>query len=212
MVELIAHRAGNDPDTAHRALGVADLLELDVHLFRGDLEVRHAKVLWPTRRLWEPWTLLPRDAPRPSLESIVDAVPPDASLWIDLKWFTTRLSRRVIQTTDGRPPSTVSARSWWILRPWRRQRVRTMRSVGSRWQLSAVRFVRSWTELDGVVIDERLVTDDVIERLRRSTSMIVVWNVTDLRRGLELIDQGVSGLIIDDVALIAEIRHAVHGR
>lgn len=211
MVDLIAHRGGNDPDTVLHAAGVADLVELDVHLFRGRLEVRHSKVLWPTSRLWERWELLPPDALRPSLDAAVEAVPEDAQMWLDLKGFTSRLSRQVIDRTDRRPPSTVSARSWWILRPWRRRGVCTMRSVGSRWQLWAVRTIQSWSELDGIVIDERLATTDVIRRLRRQTPTIVAWNVNDLRRAFDLIDHGVSGLIIDDVALIAEIRRTIAG-
>jgi hypothetical protein len=58
--ELIAHRVGNSLEEVAAAAGRADLVEIDVHLFRGRLEVRHAKVLWPTAILWEQWELVPR--------------------------------------------------------------------------------------------------------------------------------------------------------
>ena len=52
-MELVAHRAGNDPAAMADALAVADTLELDVHLLRGRLDVRHSKVIWPFRIYWE---------------------------------------------------------------------------------------------------------------------------------------------------------------
>src|SRR5690606_17023359 len=83
------------------AVGAADAIELDVHLYRNRLEVRHAKLLlWPFARLWEKWELLGRDAPRPSLAAILDHVPDGVHLWFDLKGFTTRLPRAVHRTID----------------------------------------------------------------------------------------------------------------
>ncbi len=58
-MELIAHRAGNEAHLIAPAMVVADTIELDVHLFRRRLEVRHAKVLWPFAVFWEKWELLP---------------------------------------------------------------------------------------------------------------------------------------------------------
>ncbi len=54
LVELVAHRAGNTAATARLSLGKVDMIELDVHVLRGRVEVRHAKVLRPTRRLFDP--------------------------------------------------------------------------------------------------------------------------------------------------------------
>ena len=54
VVELVAHRAGNVTSSIASALDAADTVELDVHLFRGRIEVRHAKVIWPFRIHWVP--------------------------------------------------------------------------------------------------------------------------------------------------------------
>lgn len=212
-MQLTAHRAGNFPEAIPPALAVADVVEFDVHLFRGRLEVRHGKVLWPMSRLWETWAFLPAGTPRPSLGRILQSIPLGAPIWVDLKGFRSRLVRKVLEEVDPRREVTYSARSWWMLNPVRRTReARTMRSVGARWQLWAVQRVRSWGVGDGIVINERFITAEVIERLHRLTPTIVTWNATTLARAVELAGFGVSGLIVDDLGLIDDIDTAVHDR
>lgn len=204
-MELIAHRAGNRIDTVGAGLDVADAIELDVHLFRGRLEVRHGKVLWPFRIYWERWELLRGEAPH-DLADVVAAIPEGAHLWLDLKGFTPRLTRRVLRQVEVHRPLTVSTRSWWILRPARQvDGVRTFRSVGSRWQLWAVRRGRFGSH-DGIVMHERFASRDVVERLLRLTPHVVVWAVDDLDRASALARIGVTGIIADDLDLIARIR------
>ena len=49
---LVAHRAGNDPRSARAAAQAgADLVEADVHLRRGRLELRHPRRIGPV--LWD---------------------------------------------------------------------------------------------------------------------------------------------------------------
>lgn len=93
--ELVAHRAGNHVTEMHDVQGIADVVEVDVHLRRGRLEVRHGKILWPTSRLWERWYLLPRDHEVPVLEDILAAAGPDVHLWLDLKGVDPRLAKKV---------------------------------------------------------------------------------------------------------------------
>lgn len=160
-VEIIAHRAGNSAESVAAAarlsaLGIVDTVELDVHLFRGRLEVRHAKIVcWPFARLWERWELLPADAPRRPLGASIDAIPVELGVWIDLKGFTRRLPRAVHRSLGDRPELTYSSRQWWLLRWVRRHTAaRTMVSVGSRWQRWVV--VMSGTRADGIVVADRL--------------------------------------------------------
>ena len=51
---VIAHRAGNDLDRLRRAqqLGIA-VIEADLHLYAGRIEVRHLKTLGPVPVLWD---------------------------------------------------------------------------------------------------------------------------------------------------------------
>jgi hypothetical protein len=52
----VAHRAGNNLADLRAALAAGvDLVEADVHLYRGALEVRHRKAVGPNY-YWEQWT------------------------------------------------------------------------------------------------------------------------------------------------------------
>lgn len=205
-MELIAHRAGNEVHLVAPALVSSDAIELDLHMFRGRLEVRHAKVLWPLGLLWERWELLP-GAPRPTLEEILEVVPPGTHLWFDLKGYSRRLPRRLLEIAGERRPMTTSCRSWWVLRTVRRvPGIRTFRSVAGRRQLWLVQRLRFPDEDDGIVMHERLATPETVARLRRLTPNVVTWAVDDLDRALELLDMGVTGVIADDVAMLAALR------
>jgi glycerophosphoryl diester phosphodiesterase len=205
-MELIAHRAGNERHLISPALEVADTIELDLHQFRGRLEVRHAKVLWPFAVFWEKWELVP-DVAHPPLGEILEAAPADAHLWFDVKAITQRVPRRLLREVGPRRPITISCRSWWSLRSVRRLTgVRTFRSVGNRWQLWLVQRVRFAGTDDGIVMHERFASDEVLARLRRLTPHIVVWAVDAVDRALELHDRGISGVIADDLGVLAEVR------
>ena len=206
-VEVIAHRAGNLGELVEPAIAVADAIELDVHLFRNRLEVRHAKVLlWPFSRLWEKWELLDPDASRPGLPAILDHVPAGVHLWFDLKGFSIRLPRAIHRVVGDREQVTYSARAWWVLGWVRRHTAaRTMKSVGNRWQRWLVTRTR-FTGDDGIVIHERLLHDDWLARLHEVTPTVFAWAVHDRSRADELIAAGISGLIIDDLDLIGSLR------
>lgn len=202
-MEWIAHRAANEPNTIAPALAVADAVELDVHLLRGRLEVRHSKAVWPFRIYWERGEGILADEQPADLAAILAAAPHGAHLWIDLKGYSTRLTSRVLRALDGRFDVTMSTRSWWILRPARRRGVRTFRSAGSRAQL--------WVALrvghpDGVGIPERLATPAVLERLSARSSSISVWGVRNAMRAAELRDLGVDVVFVDDLDLIRDAR------
>lgn len=202
-MEWIAHRAGNLPETIGPAAARADVLELDVHTFRGRLEVRHGKVLWPFARQWEQWYLLPTDAPRPPLVSILDAMPEGVHIWVDLKGYTSGLTRRVLAALGDRRPVTMSTRNWWILGPARRAgSVRVMGSVGNRAQRWLITHLPLQAGIGGVVVNERLVDAAFMDRIHRRTPTVISWGVTDAGRAAELVRLGISGLIVDDLDLI----------
>jgi hypothetical protein len=199
-MQWIAHRAANDPNSVAPALALADGAELDVHLLRGRLEVRHSKALWPLRIYWERGQGILADERPADLASILAATPDGAHLWFDLKAFTPRVTRHVLGAVGERVQLTMSSRSWWILRPARRRgEIRTFRSIGSRLQLwVAVRCHHP----HGVGIPDRFATPPTIDRLRARSSAIAVWGVRDDERVGQLRDLGVDVLIVDDLDLI----------
>lgn len=188
----------------------ADLIELDVHRFKGRLEVRHAKALWPSRRLFEGRTLLPRSTPRPALDTVLTMIPEERHLWLDLKGPDPRLADDVASEIDDRPV-WVSARCWWLLAPFRSDpAIRTFASVGTTWQRWLIdrRPFVDWS--DGVVIHEALV-DRVFMDRRPPGAPVAAWAIEDLDRARQLLALGVTGLIIDDGALIDQLRDVIDG-
>jgi glycerophosphoryl diester phosphodiesterase len=210
VTELIAHRAGNEMARVARAEQTADALELDVHLFRNRLEVRHEKVLWPFAVYWER-SGIARGLRPPDLRTILDAVAPGTNLWIDLKGFTPRLARRVLSELDDRRPVTMSSRCWWVLRPAvGRRDVRTFRSIGAPWQLRiALRRSARPPDPVGHVMHHRFASEATVRALTSRNANLVVWGVTDLGTARRVIDLGVTGIIADDLGLLAQIRDEI---
>ena len=135
---IIAHRAGNDLTALRAVAGLADVAEADVHLFRGRLEVRHAKTIGPVPVLWERWLLVPRPPRALGLAEVLAAVPDGTGLMLDLKGPDPRLPRAVRAAiagwADGRA-LVVSSRVWPHLATFRgRPGLVTMRSAGTRWR------------------------------------------------------------------------------
>ena len=80
MTFVVAHRAGNELARLRDAeqLGVA-LVEADVRLWRGRLEVRHLKTVGPLPILWDTWRLANPFAPRLELRDLLAAARRDTS-------------------------------------------------------------------------------------------------------------------------------------
>jgi len=204
---LIAHRAGNTPETLRAAAGTCDVAEADVHLFRGRLEVRHAKTLGPIPLLWERWHLIDRSAPRPVLEELLEvAASLDIGLMLDLKGPDPRMVgavRRAIAGWDGGGRLFVCGRIWRTIDALRETTdVQTLHSVGSRWQLRALRRRYRAGDLEGVTLDWRLLTPSVVADMRAMAPEVWAWIVDDPVRAETLTGWGVTGITTDVPELI----------
>lgn len=203
-VVVVAHRAGNGLATlrAAEAHGV-DMVELDVHLFRGRLEVRHAKTMGPLAILWERWHLVRPFGPRLGLAEVLVTARPDTHLLVDLKGPSPRLGRMtrdLMRATCPERRYTVCARNWLALRPFRDEpNANVVRSAGGPHALRAL--LRGDTRSDGVAVDQRLLTRQVVVRLHARSARIFTWGVTSRERLRELQAVGVDGFILDDVTL-----------
>ncbi len=201
-MEYVSHRAGNSIDELLLAQARGAIVEIDVHLGRrGVVEVRHGKRLWPSFRLWERFYLLPPDTKSPLLSDVVAAADPSTVLWLDLKGFTRRLTRRVIGVVGERRPIIVSSKAWWLLRPFAAlDDVRTFCSVGNRFELLLLLLFRPNSRTDGVVLHRDLLTDPLVRRLH-GRGEIFTWAVRDRESVAWLVSLGVDGLILDDLDL-----------
>jgi glycerophosphoryl diester phosphodiesterase len=201
---LVAHRAGNDLARLRDAERVgAELVEADVRLWRGRLEVRHLKTLGPVPILWDRWELANPLAPRLTLRQLLDAAAPETALMLDLKGNDPRLARAVAGTLEPGRPITVCARSRRLLEPFAElPHVRTIHSVGSVRQLAALLRRPEDAAVDGISIHERLLGPDTVAALRRRAGILMTWPVNTLERAQELVALGVDGLITDDLPAI----------
>src|SRR4051794_28440695 len=204
MPFVVAHRAGNDLTVLRRAQDArAGLIEADVHLWRGRLEVRHLKTLGPLPVLWDRWYLAPPGTPRLELAALLAAADPGTALMLDLKGRNPELARRVAAALTR--PVTVCSRRWPLLEPFREQRgVRVVHSVGSRSQLRALRRRYEGRRLAGISIHRKLLDAETVADLRARAELIVSWPVTSAEEALRLAGWGVDGVITERFETLAQ--------
>jgi glycerophosphoryl diester phosphodiesterase len=207
-VVTVAHRAGNDLTrlAAARRAGV-DLVEADVHLFRDRLEVRHAKTLGPVPVLWDRWEVHPPWTPRLTFDELLEAW--DGEILVDLKSFDARLAPRVVETLrrHGRDEVVVCGRRWSQLDALRgAARVRTIHSVGHRFELRALLARYGPGRLDGICLHQRLLDEHTMPLVRRRSATILSWPVDTWADAVRLEALGVTGIISDDLELLERVR------
>ncbi len=210
---FVAHRAGNDLAKLRTAEEHGlDLVEADVRLFHGRLEVRHLKTLGPIPLLWDRWQVANPFAPRLYLRDLLAATGPDTELMLDLKGRSQRLATGVLaelRPTLGSRRVTVCARAWPLLEPFEDlPGVRTIHSVGSVRQLEALLRLGRARRLQGISIHERLLTPDAVADLRGVADLVMTWPANAVDRARELLAMGVDGLITDRLDLAGELASA----
>ena len=204
MTFVVAHRAGNSLARLHDAerLGVA-LVEADIRLWRGRLEVRHLKTVGPLPILWDKWRLANPFAPRLELRDLLVRARRETQLLLDLKGRNRTLGELVREALPDGRLVTVCARSRALLEPFADlEHVRLFQSVGSRRQLHTLLRTADSMTLDGVSIHERLLDERVVEALRGRGATVISWPVNTLERARELARLGIQGLISDDPAAL----------
>jgi glycerophosphoryl diester phosphodiesterase len=208
---VIAHRSGNSLVALRlaEALGV-HVIEADLHLFRGRIEVRHLKTIGRVPILWDRWKLASPFAPRLLLADLLRAVGPETELVLDLKGRDRRLAESTLETVRphlcAASVMTICARSGPLLEPFHGvEGIRRVRSVGSARQLRRLRRRVTGPRLDGISIHERLIDSSTVPELRELAELIMTWPVNTRDRARELIACGVDGLISDRPFLLQPV-------
>ncbi len=204
----IAHRSGNSVVGLRSALALGvDLVEADVHAYRGLLEIRHHKSLGP-RHLWDKWEVVRRTAVvRLELADLLIALGGDPRLMLDLKGVRPGLAPAVaaqLRATAPGVPLTVCSKHWWMLARFEPP-VRTVPSASSRMALARLRRRLRSTAADGVSIHLRLLTPDLVAELRARVPLVMTWPVDDaaaLERARAL---GVDAVISKDLTLLSDV-------
>lgn len=204
---LVAHRAGNSLTALWAAERLrATLVEADVRLYRGKLEVRHLKTAGPIPILWDRWELRAPWRPRLQLVELLAASSPETELVLDLKGPRMQLARRVRETIEpylSERRFTVCARWWRLLEQFAGTPVRRVHSVGSARQLRQVLRRFGDQRLEGVSIHERLVDSETITSLRGIAEIIMAWPVNQPERARALLGLGIDALITDDASALS---------
>jgi glycerophosphoryl diester phosphodiesterase len=213
-VLAIAHRSGNTVDGLRTALdrGV-DLVEADVHAYRGVLEIRHHKTLG-SRHLWDKWQLVRRSRlVTVELSQLLDELGDDPRLMLDLKGRRPGLAHDVAAVLHDHAPAvpfTVCTKQWSMLDAFAPV-VRRVLSAANRSQLAALRRrvveeARAGTPAYGVSVRLRLLSPEIVAELQRSVEVVMAWPVDSgaaLARARAL---RVDAVVSKDLALLDRAR------
>jgi glycerophosphoryl diester phosphodiesterase len=202
----IAHRSGNTLGGLRAALDAGvDLVEADVHAYRGRLEVRHLKSMGGLPYLWDRGMLMHRRAyERVELAELISALGGDARLMIDLKGVHPRLAGSVARVLRDLAPDgalTVCTKHWAMLDAFDVP-VRRVLSASNRRGLARLRRRLARAPAYGVSVQRRLLTPDVVAELQRSVEVVMTWPVDTAEALADARRLGVDGVISKDLGLL----------
>jgi len=205
----IAHRSGNTLDGLRFALDAGvDLVEADVHVYRGRLEVRHLKSMGGLPYLWDRGELIRRRAyRRVELAELVSELAGDARLMIDLKGVHPRLAASVAGVLRDLAPDcslTVCTKHWGMLDAFDVP-VRRVLSASNRGGLARLRRRLARAPVYGVSVHRRLLSPAVVAELQRSTEVVMTWPVDTAAALADARRLGVDGVISKDLGLLRDV-------
>ena len=213
-VLAIAHRSGNSLAGLHAATGLgADVIEADVHDYRGDLEVRHLKTMGPLPWLWDRWELRSAHAPRLGLAELLVAAAQQVTFMLDLKGrgpaIGAAVARQLHELAPGRPV-LVCSRHWPALAPlehlpW----VRTIRSARTRNELAMLQRPAPGPRPEhGYSVHRSLLSIATVTALHQQRPLVMTWPVNDqatLESVLPFAATGTLGVISDEPTILSRL-------
>jgi len=207
----VAHRAGNNLADLRAALAAGvDLVEADVHLYRGALEVRHRKALGPNY-YWEQWTEVNRrdSLVVPQLHEVLAVAAGDPRLMLDLKGPSLAVASRVAAELRARAPGvpmSVCTKQWRMLDAFLESpEIGRVLSASDPLQLSRLRGRLRRERAYGVSIRLSLLTPGVVAELRRSTDRVLAWPVDTEEALARARRAGVTGVISKNLPMLKRI-------
>lgn len=212
MVLAIAHRAGNSLAAMHAAneLGV-DVIECDVHTYRGRLEVRHLRTAGPLPFLWDKGELVSASAPRLGLQELLEADQHGTLFMLDVKgpwtWAGRNVARMLHDGGHHRP--VLACGRWWpsIDAMAHLPYVRPVLSARNGLEMARLRRRLSRGPRPyGVSVHCSLLDRDVVRWLHEHVTVVMTWPVNDLDVLDHLLDIGVTGVISDEAHVLAEVK------
>ena len=206
----IAHRFGNGLARLKEAEAAgADLVEADVWLYRGQLEVRHSKTMGPIPLLWDRWSLEPASRPRLSLAELASAAAPGTELMLDLKGRAAGLSQAVIREMERVAPGrayAVCSQGWDLLAPFEPlPHVRVIHSVGNRRALGEVLKRLSGEAHHAISVNQKFLDAAVVRDLRQAAPTVMTWPINSVQLLRRVQEWGVTGATTDRLEVVRAI-------
>jgi glycerophosphoryl diester phosphodiesterase len=210
-VLAIAHRAGNSLAGLQAAnqLG-ADVVECDIHQYRGNLEVRHLKTAGPLPFLWDRWELASASAPRLGLAALLQADSHGTTFMLDLKGRRTEAARAVaglLRELGRDTPVLVCGRHWPSVEVLAElpqvHPVLSARNPGELRRL--LRRLASGPAVHGVSVHRELLDHDTVRRLGDKVEVVMTWPINDLDTLTTTLALGVGGIISDEPEVLAHL-------
>jgi glycerophosphoryl diester phosphodiesterase len=204
---VIAHRSGNELPLAleAHALG-ADMIETDVWRYRNRLELRHVKTMGPVPLLWDRWELHPGWGHRFQLHDLLEGLPIEARLFLDLKGVDPKLPTQMVEYIRKHQPERkiiLCGRTWAQLDlVEEHEDVTVFFSVGSDEEFAAI-----WSRLDkmehpAISINKRFLTEETVRTFKDRGVTIVTWTVNTFAEAKRLHGYGVDGFTTDNPEMV----------
>ena len=214
-VLAVAHRAGNDLTALHAAVALgADVLEADVHRYRGRLEMRHSKALGPLPWLWDAGELTSTAVPQLLLAEMMAAHGGRSTLMLDLKGpgsvgrhVAEAIHDQAIHVGGPDAPVLVCSR-WWpgVDAFGGRRWARPVLSARNQVELLRLRRrIRGARAPYGVSVHRSLLTRDVVAALHEKVELVMTWPVNDVETLDEVLALGVTGVISDESEILRAV-------
>lgn len=210
----IAHRGGNTLDAARTALETgADMLEADIWMHNGRIEVRHMHRFGPV--LWERWRIAPGWGHQLTLRELLEETPHDALLFLDLKGEEEALGEAVDAELERTAPGRIIAvcgRNYPQLdRLIDHPNIIVFYSVGESREWSG-----AWPRLEAMTypalsLKLGLATPETAKRLHAIGATVVCWGVKAPSELATIVDLGFDGATTGNHDLIARITGARRG-
>jgi glycerophosphoryl diester phosphodiesterase len=207
----VAHRAGNNLADLRAALAAGvDLVEADVHLYRGALEVRHRKAVGP-HYYWEPPTEVNRrrDLVVPELHEVLEVAAGDPRLMLDLKGPSLAVAPRVAEALRTHAPGvalSVCTKQWKMLDSFTGDpHIGRVLSASDPLQLASLRARLRRERVYGVSIRLSLLTTAVVAEIRRATDRVLAWPVDTEAALARARRVGVTGVISKNLPMLKSI-------
>jgi glycerophosphoryl diester phosphodiesterase len=233
----IAHGFGNSRRRLSRALiGPVDVVETDVRFQDGKMAVRHERKLgplpilidensslhmksahWLRLRLWRWFIALQRDPL--FLQEVLAKVKDKRGVLLDLKGrygareeALARTLAEMLGRMGMEEQATICGQNWTLLRHLQAAapHLRVHYSVDSTDQLKAFQAMLDHDPIRGICLNQSLIEEPLIERLKGLRMTIYTWTVDDLWRAHELLELGIDGIISNSLEMLGLLGTSQH--